>query len=129
MRYPDRITLIRGNHESRQTTQVCVPPRAPAPAARPPSRSCDRVRVARCSYGFYDECLRKYGSVNVWRYCTDLFDYLSISALIDDKVFAVHGGLSPAINTLDQVRRPAGACSAWRGGGLTRRRRRCRRSA
>eukprot|EP01088_Endostelium_zonatum_P008954 TRINITY_DN22139_c0_g1_i1.p1 TRINITY_DN22139_c0_g1~~TRINITY_DN22139_c0_g1_i1.p1 ORF type:complete len:317 (-),score=64.94 TRINITY_DN22139_c0_g1_i1:37-951(-) len=77
VRYPDRITLIRGNHESRQITQV---------------------------YGFYDECLRKYGSVNVWRYCTEIFDYLSLSAIVSDKIFCVHGGLSPNISNLDQIR-------------------------
>ena len=33
-----------------------------------------------------------------------MFDYLSLSAIIDDKIFCVHGGLSPSITTLDQIR-------------------------
>ena len=52
VRYQNRITVTRGNHESRQITQV---------------------------YGFYDECLRKYGNANVWKYFTDLFDYLPLT--------------------------------------------------
>ncbi|CAD5315858.1 unnamed protein product [Arabidopsis thaliana] len=77
VRYRDRLTILRGNHESRQITQV---------------------------YGFYDECLRKYGNANVWKYFTDLFDYLPLTALIESQVFCLHGGLSPSLDTLDNIR-------------------------
>jgi serine/threonine-protein phosphatase 2A catalytic subunit len=56
VRFKERLTITRGNHESRQIPQV---------------------------YGFYDECMRKYGNLNVWKYFTDLFDLLPLSAIIE----------------------------------------------
>ena len=78
VRFPNRIYLTRGNHESRQITQV---------------------------YGFYNEFMRKYGNSNVWKYFTDLFDYLPLTAVVvDNQIFCLHGGLSPSIETLDNIK-------------------------
>ena len=76
LRYPDRLHILRGNHECRQITQV---------------------------YGFYEECLRKYKCSSVWKTITDLFDYFPLGALIGNSLLCLHGGLSPLISTMDQV--------------------------
>jgi len=48
--------------------------------------------------------MRKYGNTSVYTYCTDLFDYLPIGAIIDQQTLCLHGGLSPDIKTIDQLR-------------------------
>ena len=57
-----------------------------------------------CRYGFYDDCMVKYGDATVFNYFTDVFCYMPISAIIGNSVFAVHGGLSPSISDIDQIR-------------------------
>lgn len=74
--HPKHVALVRGNHESRQITQV---------------------------YGFYDECLRKYGNPNVWRYCTEVFDFLPLASVVEQRILCVHAGLSPSIRSLKQL--------------------------
>ncbi len=54
-------------------------------------------------YGFYEECLRKYGSAKVWQVLTDLFDFLPLAAVIENQLFCPHAGLSPSMDTLDQI--------------------------
>lgn len=36
--------------------------------------------------------------------CTDLFDYLSLACIIDNEVLCVHGGLSPNLRDIDDLR-------------------------
>ena len=77
IKYPNRIFLLRGNHESRQTSQM---------------------------YGFYDECFKKYGnSPNMYNTFMDLFDFLPLCALIENKILCLHGGLSPNIQTIEEI--------------------------
>jgi serine/threonine-protein phosphatase 6 catalytic subunit len=76
LKYPTHVTLLRGNHETRQVTM---------------------------SYGLYDEVNRKYGNTIPWGYLMEVFDCLPVGALVGGKVFCVHGGLSPKIKRLDQI--------------------------
>ena len=77
IKYPENFFILRGNHE-------CA--------------SINRI------YGFYDECKRRY-NVKLWKTFTDCFNCLPIAAVIDEKIFCMHGGLSPELGSLDQIKR------------------------
>jgi len=77
LRYPDKITLLRGNHESRMVNQL---------------------------YGLFFECSKKYFNNSAWQILNDVFDYLPLAALIDNKILCLHGGLSPDMKSLDHIR-------------------------
>eukprot|EP00485_Elphidium_margaritaceum_P009112 CAMPEP_0202688442 /NCGR_PEP_ID=MMETSP1385-20130828/3961_1 /ASSEMBLY_ACC=CAM_ASM_000861 /TAXON_ID=933848 /ORGANISM="Elphidium margaritaceum" /LENGTH=702 /DNA_ID=CAMNT_0049343429 /DNA_START=146 /DNA_END=2254 /DNA_ORIENTATION=- len=75
-KYPLNFFLLRGNHEE--------------------------ARVNR-TYGFYDECKRRF-SVKLWRVMCDVFNFLPICALIEEKIFCMHGGLSPQLKNIEAVK-------------------------
>ena len=77
IRYPNNFFLLRGNHES--------------------------SAMNRC-YGFYEECIKNYNT-RVWKCINDIFNCLPFVALIDDKIFCCHGGISPELESLDQIKR------------------------
>lgn len=54
--------------------------------------------------GFYDECKRRY-NVKLWKTFTDCFNCLPVAAIIDEKIFCCHGGLSPDLQGMEQIRR------------------------
>eukprot|EP01017_Pseudomicrothorax_dubius_P017742 TRINITY_DN1990_c0_g1_i4.p1 TRINITY_DN1990_c0_g1~~TRINITY_DN1990_c0_g1_i4.p1 ORF type:complete len:340 (+),score=46.37 TRINITY_DN1990_c0_g1_i4:99-1118(+) len=77
IKYPENFFLLRGNHE-------CA--------------SINRI------YGFYDECKRRY-SIKIWKAFTDCFNCLPVAAIIDSKILCMHGGLSPELSSLDQLKK------------------------
>ncbi|KAI8318975.1 Metallo-dependent phosphatase, partial [Martensiomyces pterosporus] len=82
IKYPDNFFLLRGNHECANVTRV---------------------------YGFYDECKRRC-NVKVWKSFINTFNALPIAAVVASKIFCVHGGLSPDLISMDQIRQLARPC-------------------
>lgn len=66
---PDKFTLIRGNHEQRKVQEM---------------------------FTFKSECVKKFGKAvgkQVWDAINQCFDAMPIAALVDEKIFCVHGGV------------------------------------
>lgn len=76
LKYPERFLLLRGNHETAAITRI---------------------------YGFYDECKRRF-SVKLWKSFCDVFNCLPIAAVVDNRIFCCHGGLSRDLKSFDQIR-------------------------
>jgi len=76
-KYPENFFLLRGNHECASISRI---------------------------YGFYDECKRRH-NIRVWKQFIDVFNCLPVSALVDEKIMCMHGGLSPELTNLQQVQR------------------------
>jgi len=77
IKHPDRFFLLRGNHESDSINRL---------------------------YGFYDECKRRY-SIRLWKKFTECFNCMPIAALVGDRILCMHGGLSPDLHSVDQIRK------------------------
>jgi len=45
----------------------------------------------------------QYGSARVWLEFVGVFDYLPLAASVAGKIFCPHAGLSPSLDTIDQI--------------------------
>uniref|UniRef100_M4ENV8 Serine/threonine-protein phosphatase n=1 Tax=Brassica campestris TaxID=3711 RepID=M4ENV8_BRACM len=77
--YPKNIHLIRGNHEAEATNTV---------------------------YGFLDECIERIecnDGNRAFKLINDFFSHLPLAALIEKKIFCVHGGIGSSVFTMEQI--------------------------
>lgn len=76
--YPQKIYLLRGNHE---------------------------ISFVNYCRGFINDIKKEYGDESIWDKFNDIFNYLPIAAIIDDQIFCVHGGITPKLNSFDDIKK------------------------
>uniref|UniRef100_A0A0R3RQQ8 Serine/threonine-protein phosphatase n=1 Tax=Elaeophora elaphi TaxID=1147741 RepID=A0A0R3RQQ8_9BILA len=77
IKYPENFFMLRGNHETPAINRV---------------------------YGFFEECNRRYHSTRLWNAFQDTFNWMPLCGYIGGRILCMHGGLSPHLNNLDQLR-------------------------
>ena len=78
VKYPLNFFMLRGNHEISSTNRT---------------------------FGFYDELAQTFSDHDeVFRRVNEAFDWLPMTALIDGRVLCIHGGISPRLSNLGQLR-------------------------
>ncbi|OHT02834.1 Ser/Thr protein phosphatase [Tritrichomonas foetus] len=75
--FPERIILLRGNHEFASVNEI---------------------------YGFQGQINNEYGECELWSKFNNVFNWLTIAAVLDNSTFCVHGGISPYLKSLDQIK-------------------------
>lgn len=60
---------------------------------------CTEFSCYIITFRFYDECKRRY-NIKLWKTFTDCFNCLPVAAIVDEKIFCCHGGLSPDLRML-----------------------------
>jgi serine/threonine-protein phosphatase PP1 catalytic subunit len=96
VKYPENFFLLRGNHECANVTRGKQHPLPPC--------VLDADSHERQVYGFYDECKRRC-NIKIWKTFIDVFNCLPIAAVVASKIFCVHGGLSPSLHSMDDIKR------------------------